>query len=178
MTGFGFAIATGSILDRMLGELPPAWHPVARFGSLMQTVEQRRYGPTRAAGVVHVGIGVGTRIDIGIIARAAIESLAEKTVDAMVAPLWWAAVPGAPGVLAHRAVDNLDDMIGHRTERYEQFGWASARLDDAMNDLPARTAALAVDWCHHTGLSRSGGPSDVTPPLTRRRTAHGSDGRG
>lgn len=80
--------------------------------------------------------------------RAALESVAENTVDAVVAPLFWAAVGGAPGVLAHRAANTLDAMVGYRTERHGAFGWASARLDDAMNWPAARltagaTAALA-----------------------------------
>lgn len=78
------------------------------------------------------------------IVRAVVESVAENTVDAVVAPLCWAAVAGAPGVLAHRAINTLDAMVGHRSERYMQFGWASARLDDVVAYVPARVAALAV----------------------------------
>lgn len=76
--------------------------------------------------------------------RAVIESVAENTVDAVVAPLVWAAIGGAPAVLAHRAANTLDAMVGHRDARYEQFGWASARLDDALNWVPARVAAATV----------------------------------
>jgi len=85
-----------------------------------------------------------TSLDEAAIVRAVIESVAENTVDAVVAPLCWAAVAGAPGVLVHRAVNTLDAMVGHRNERYERFGWASARADDVMNYVPARVAALAV----------------------------------
>jgi adenosylcobinamide-phosphate synthase len=73
-----------------------------------------------------------------------IESLAENTVDAVIASLLWAAVGGAPAVLAHRAINTLDAMVGRHTLRYEHFGWASARLDDIVNWMPARVAALAV----------------------------------
>jgi adenosylcobinamide-phosphate synthase len=83
-------------------------------------------------------------LDADEIVRAVIESLAENTVDAVIAPLCWAAVAGAPGVLAHRAINTLDAMVGHRSERYEQFGWASARIDDVINYIPARVAALAI----------------------------------
>ncbi len=77
------------------------------------------------------------------IARAVVESLAENTVDALVAPAFWALVGGAPGALAYRAVNTLDAMVAHRSERYMRFGWASARLDDAAGWVPARlTAAL------------------------------------
>jgi adenosylcobinamide-phosphate synthase len=78
------------------------------------------------------------------IARAVIESLAENTVDAVIASVCWAAVGGAPAVLAHRAINTLDAMVGHHTPRYERFGWASARVDDIVNWVPARVAALAV----------------------------------
>jgi adenosylcobinamide-phosphate synthase len=81
----------------------------------------------------------------GEIARATVESLAENTSDAVVAPLWWAAVAGVPGLLGYRAANTLDAMIGHRSPRYERFGWCAARLDDAANLVPARlSAALAV----------------------------------
>src|SRR5262249_57110117 len=73
-----------------------------------------------------------TSLDAAGIARAVVESVAENTVDAVVAPAAWAAVTGAPGVLLHRAVNTLDSMVGHRSPRYMRFGWASARADDAM----------------------------------------------
>lgn len=203
----GPAIASGWVLDRVFGEPPAGWHPVARFGSLMHAIERRTYRPTRAAGVRHLAIGVTIGIAAGVAAerlvgkraaaalaavvsiagrmladeadavltklehgdlagardrvrslvgrdtsdldetelcRAVIESLAENTVDAVVAPLCWAAVAGAPGVLVHRAANTLDAMVGHRSARYVQFGWASARFDDAMNYVPARVAVLAT----------------------------------
>ncbi|MDA8322798.1 MAG: cobalamin biosynthesis protein [Actinomycetota bacterium] len=79
------------------------------------------------------------------IARATVESVAENTCDAVVAPLFWGAVCGLPGLLAYRAVNTLDAMVGYRSSRYERFGWAAARLDDLANLVPARvTAVLAV----------------------------------
>jgi adenosylcobinamide-phosphate synthase len=81
----------------------------------------------------------------GEVARATIESVAENTSDAVVAPLLWGAVAGVPGLLGYRAANTLDAMVGHRSARYERFGWAAARLDDLLN-LPASrlTALLAV----------------------------------
>ena len=78
------------------------------------------------------------------IARAVVESVAENTVDAVVAPALWAAVAGAPGALGYRAVNTLDAMVGHRSARYENYGWASARLDDAAGWVPARATAALV----------------------------------
>src|SRR4051794_18186205 len=84
-------------------------------------------------------------LDAPELARATIESVAENTADAAVGPLLWGAVAGLPGLLAYRAVNTLDAMVGHRSPRYERFGWAAARADDVLGWLPARlTAALTV----------------------------------
>src|SRR5690606_6648300 len=83
-------------------------------------------------------------LDADGIARAVVESVAENTVDAVVAPALWAAALGPAGAGAHKAASTLDSMVGHRTARYERFGWAAARLDDAMAYVPARTTAALV----------------------------------
>ncbi|HEV2374909.1 MAG TPA: cobalamin biosynthesis protein [Streptosporangiaceae bacterium] len=81
-------------------------------------------------------------LDAAEIARATVESVAENTSDAVVAPLLWGAAAGLPGLLAYRAVNTLDAMVGHRSPRYARFGWSSARLDDIANLAPARLTAL------------------------------------
>jgi adenosylcobinamide-phosphate synthase len=78
------------------------------------------------------------------LSRAAVESVAENSVDAVVAPALWAALLGAPGAGAYRAVNTMDSMVGHRSARYERYGWAAARLDDAAGFVPARVAAALV----------------------------------
>jgi adenosylcobinamide-phosphate synthase len=89
------------------------------------------------------------------IARAVVESVAENTSDAVVAPLFWGAVAGVPGLLAYRAANTLDAMVGHLSPRYARFGWASARLDDALNLLPARlTGLLTVAFAQKVGGTR------------------------
>ncbi|MFI6521343.1 cobalamin biosynthesis protein [Spirillospora sp. NPDC050679] len=86
-------------------------------------------------------------LDADALARATTESVAENTSDAAIAPLVWGAVAGVPGLLAYRAVNTLDAMVGYRSPRYENFGWASARLDDVANWVPARVTGLLVVAC-------------------------------
>ena len=83
-------------------------------------------------------------LDADGLARACVESVAENTSDAVVSPLLWGAVAGVPGLLAYRAVNTLDAMVGHRSPRYLRFGWCAARLDDVANWGPARLAGLAT----------------------------------
>jgi adenosylcobinamide-phosphate synthase len=109
------------------------------------------------------------------LARATVESVAENTCDAVVAPLLWGAMLGLPGLLGYRAVNTLDAMVGHRNTRYHRFGWASARLDDAANLLPARlTARLAALLAPAVG----GSPRAAVRTLRRDGAAHPSPNAG
>jgi adenosylcobinamide-phosphate synthase len=84
------------------------------------------------------------RLDRAGIARAAIESLAENFSDGIVAPVFWLVVAGLPGAALYKAINTADSMIGHRTPRYADFGWAAARLDDLVNLPASRFAALLL----------------------------------
>lgn len=114
-------------------------------------------------------------LDTAGLARAATESVAENTSDAAVAPLFWGAVAGLPGLLAYRAANTLDAMVGYRNDRYGDFGWASARLDDVLNYVPARLAgAVTVGLAPTVG----GAPSDAVRAWRRDAAKHPSPNAG
>ena len=91
----------------------------------------------RTAVSMIVGRNAKTLNDSGI-ARASLESLSENTSDGVIAPLFWAAILGIPGLFVYKAINTMDSMNGYRTQAYEAFGWAAAKLDDIVNFLPAR----------------------------------------
>ena len=97
----------------------------------------------RAAVSMIVGRDVSAADDAAV-SRAALESLAENASDGVVAPLFWAAIFGLPGIAAYKAINTLDSMIGHRTPRHAAFGRFAARLDDVANWLPARLTAVLI----------------------------------
>ena len=111
-------------------------------------------------------------MDAAEIVRAVVESVAENTVDAIVAPALWAALLGGAGALGYRAVNTMDAMVGHRSDRYEQYGWASARLDDAAGWLPARATAALV------AAVRPAAARDVWRTVRRDAPAHPSPNSG
>ena len=84
------------------------------------------------------------QLDEAGVSRAAIESCAENFSDGVVAPVFWLALLGLPGLIAYKAINTADSMIGHRTARYEFFGWAAARVDDLVNLIPARLSGLLL----------------------------------
>lgn len=124
-----------------------AW-PFIAFRSLYDHVAAVR-DPLRAGDIdaarkavsMIVGRDPGELDEAGI-ARAAIESLAENASDGVVAPVFWGALFGLPGVVGYKAVNTLDSMIGHHSPRHQAFGWAAARLDDVANSVPARLTGL------------------------------------
>jgi adenosylcobinamide-phosphate synthase len=104
------------------------------------------------------------------VARAAIESAAENLSDGVVAPAFWFLIGGLPGLLLYKITNTADSMIGHRTPRHEQFGWAAARFDDLLNWLPARLTALLMALTH--------GRFDAAAPVLRDAPLHRSTNAG
>ena len=107
------------------------------------------------------------QLDEAGIARAAIESLAENTSDGIVAPVFWGALFGLPGIVGYKAVNTLDSMIGHRTARHQSFGWAAARIDDLANFIPARLTGFLFALL-------SARPQAATACIARDARAHRS----
>ncbi|MEJ7796912.1 MAG: cobalamin biosynthesis protein [Solirubrobacteraceae bacterium] len=114
-------------------------------------------------------------LDAPQLCRAAVESVAENTGDAVVGALLWGAVAGPAGVAAYRAANTLDAMVGHRSERYESFGWAAARLDDAMSWPGARAAAALSALCSPLV---GGSPRVTWRTMRAEGTAHPSPNAG
>jgi adenosylcobinamide-phosphate synthase len=115
------------------------------------------------------------RLDGAGLTRAALESVAENTSDAHVAPMLWAAAGGVPALLGYRAVNTLDAMIGHRSPRYLRFGWAAARLDDVVNYIAARATAALVVLC---APAVGGSPSGAVRAWRRDAARHPSPNAG
>jgi adenosylcobinamide-phosphate synthase len=100
-------------------------------------------------GAVAMIVGRDTAVlDRAGVARAAIESAAENLSDGVIAPAFWFLIGGLPGLMLYKVTNTADSMIGHRTPRYEQFGWAAARLDDLLNLIPARLTAVLIAVTH------------------------------
>ncbi len=125
--------------------------------------------------VAHI-VGRETKsLDEAAICRAAIESLAENFSDGVVAPLFWMVAAGLPGALAYKAVNTADSMIGHRTERHEAFGWASARFDDLVNLPASRLSAL---WLMLAALPLGLSPGGALRTIRRDASHHRSPNAG
>jgi len=120
--------------------LRDAVRPVLRALEI-RDLEQARQSVSRVVG------RDTARLDESEVVRAGLETLAESLCDGVVAPLFWFAAAGLPGLWAFKAVSTLDSLVGHREAPWTHFGWASARLDDVLNWLPARVTALLIALC-------------------------------
>jgi adenosylcobinamide-phosphate synthase len=114
-------------------------------------------------------------LDEAELARATVESVAENTSDAVVAPLLWGGLAGLPGLLAYRAANTLDAMVGHRNARYARFGTPAARLDDLLNLLPARLTGL---FTIAAAPVAGGSPAETLRVWRRDRNDHPSPNAG
>ncbi|WP_358407985.1 cobalamin biosynthesis protein [Spirillospora sp. NPDC047279] len=151
----GGAGAAGRVLERRGGVVATALVTWAVLGGTSLGREGRRMAGLLEAGdlegararLSHLCARDPSGMDAKGLARATVESIAENTSDAAIAPLLWGAVAGVPGLAAYRAINTLDAMVGYRSDRYERFGWASARLDDLANWVPARVTGILTVAC-------------------------------
>lgn len=156
----GAAVAPAGLVSTLLTLLPGGWLVEAALASTL-IAQKSLYQHVAAVATALDGKGrpglTGSRRAVSMIvgrdpkslnragiARAAIESCAENFSDGIVAPVFWYALAGLPGLVAYKAINTADSMIGHRTPRHAAFGWAAARLDDLLNLVPARLSGLLL----------------------------------
>jgi adenosylcobinamide-phosphate synthase len=184
----GGAALFGALVHRLLRGMPGGW---IVMGAVMSAFLAQRSLVEHVAAVARDldrGLAEGRaavarivgrdpeRLDAAGVGRAAIESLAENLSDGVVAPLFWGLVAGLPGMLAYKAVNTLDSMVGYRSGRYRAFGWASARLDDLVNLAPARLTGLLL--CLAGALDRPGMFLHACRPMWRDAPRHRSPNAG
>ena len=161
---------TGLVVWWIAGVVPGSWVGVLLTGLLAWPLVAARSLQTHVAAVgvpLEAGDVEGARkavanivgrnpetMDEPAMARAALESLAENASDGVIAPLFWGAIFGLPGIAVYKALNTLDSMIGYRNDRYHDFGWAAARLDDLANLIPARLTGLLIAGAA-TGVRRT-----------------------
>ncbi len=144
-------------LQALLSQLPFSWLATGLVGSVLLAqrslydhvarVQEAFAAGGLAAARQAVSQVVGRdpeSLDEAGVTRAAIETTAENFSDGVVAPVFWFALGGLPGLVLYKAINTADSMIGHRSLRHEAFGWAAARLDDLVNLVPARLAGLLI----------------------------------
>jgi adenosylcobinamide-phosphate synthase len=182
--------ALGVAVERAAGRRGPGWTvattAAATFVALGGTSLSRTGG--QMAGLLDAGDVEGARrllpslcgrdpaaLDSAGLVRATLESVAENTSDAHVAPVLWAAAGGVPAVLVYRGANTLDAMIGNRSPRYVRFGWAAARFDDTANFVAARVTALLVVTC---APAVGGSPAEALRAWRRDAARHPSPNAG
>jgi adenosylcobinamide-phosphate synthase len=180
----------GVAVERAAARHGPGWTAVATAAATFVALGGTSLSRTghQMAGLLDASEVVGARrllpslcgrdpavLDSAGLARAALESVAENTSDAHVAPVMWAAVGGVPAVLVYRGANTLDAMIGHRSARYARFGWAAARFDDATNFAAARLTAVLVAAC---APAVGGSPAEAVRAWRRDAARHPSPNAG
>jgi adenosylcobinamide-phosphate synthase len=183
------ALILGWLIQRALLALPfgPLWLAIV-MSTLIAQRSLYDHVAAVASGLETGGLGGGRlavsrivgrdpeALDQAGVSRAAIESLAENFSDGVTAPLFWAALLGLPGLLAYKALNTADSMIGHKSPRHLQFGWAAARLDDLANLIPARLAGLIV--CAASWLLPGADPITAWRAMRRDARHHRSPNAG
>jgi adenosylcobinamide-phosphate synthase len=159
LTVIGIAALSAWTCLALAGRIAPWLEHVVAIGILYTTFAARdldRHGRSVLAALIQGNLPLArqrvawivgrdtAQLDAHGVARAAVESVAENTIDGVIAPLFFAFLGGPVAAMAYKAVSTLDSTFGYRNERYIQFGWASARIDDAVNYLPARIGAVLM----------------------------------
>jgi adenosylcobinamide-phosphate synthase len=170
-------VGVAAFVGLIMAALPGMWTEVI-FGavllaqrSLVQHVQKvadaLRLSVSDGRDAVAMIVGRDVRkMDGPAVARGAIESAAENLSDGVIAPVFWFAIAGLPGLLIYKVINTADSMIGYRTGKYEAFGWAAAKFDDVLNWIPARLTAFLIwsvaekkapwrDIVHDAALHRS-----------------------
>ncbi|MGJ8587274.1 MAG: adenosylcobinamide-phosphate synthase CbiB [Yoonia sp.] len=142
---FGWIIESlpGSLLDVIIVAILLAQRSLVDHVQAVADALRLSLGDARRSVAMIVGRDT-KNMDAPSVARSAIESAAENLSDGVIAPIFWFAVAGLPGLLIYKITNTADSMIGYRTPRHEDFGWAAARLDDLLNLIPARLTALMI----------------------------------
>jgi adenosylcobinamide-phosphate synthase len=181
----GSAVAAGVAAERLTKDRPVArtlvtaaatWavlggRSLEREAEVMGRLLEDKDLPAARDRLSHLCSRDAADLDADELARATLESVAENTSDATVAPLVWGGLLGVPGLLGYRAANTLDAMVGYKSPKYGNFGWAAARLDDVVNLVPARVCALL------TGLT-SGRPTATWRIWQRDAPKHPSPNAG
>ncbi|WP_419900022.1 adenosylcobinamide-phosphate synthase CbiB [Roseomonas sp. USHLN139] len=167
------AALTGSLpgmllLALLLASLPAQRSLHEHVAAVAEGLEREGLAGGRRAVAMIVGRNPESLDEAGV-ARAAIESLAENFSDGIVAPAFWAAIAGLPGAALYKAANTADSMIGHRSDRYRDFGWAAARFDDLVNLPASRLAAL---WLVAAAALLPGGSAAAAARAVARDARH------
>jgi adenosylcobinamide-phosphate synthase len=171
LAGFAATLVCGAVASTLLAQRSLDAHVRAVADAL------EREGIEAGRRAVSMIVGRDTAgLDEAGISRAAIESLAENFSDGVVAPLFWLLVAGLPGIFGYKAINTADSMIGHKSDRYLAFGWASARLDDLVNLPASRLSAL---WLVLAAVALSGlSPRGAITAVRRDASTHRSPNAG
>ena len=157
---FAALAVAGLVLGAIPGQFPGGWIVELVFAAVLLAQRSLADHVRQVADALRLSDGDGRRavarivgrdtaaMDRPAIGRAAIESAAENFSDAVVAPAFWFLVAGLPGLLLYKLTNTADSMIGYRTPRHADFGWAAARFDDLLNWVPARLTAVLIAAIH------------------------------